>query len=810
MPYIKGEVNVTFRRIFAGMLTAVMVLSCAACAKTPASSAGTGSGPEASNGGDNMDEAEKPIMYPQAGIQHAVLMYPAMGRDVEKTKPYVARMRNYMPTGEWLFDTFIYLKLLNTSGVFEDHVGATKEDWLSGLDRFFSSDTDIPALETAVRQLTQTIGAPESKRKVVIGIPYPHKATENFGDVDGDGKDEDFLNPDDRRKVLDWYVQEAIRRFDAYEFEYIELWGFYWIEEAMTADEEAIAIASEVVHAADKKLMWIPYYNAPGYEKGSEYFDVTIMQPNYAFNSWTVDGTVGPERMVNTWNTCKENGFGIEVEIRSNSAHDVAVFQRYLSYGAADRLGYQQHVNGYYLGAWFVENTYFSANKDDVAIYELLCDYVTGKKVEDPDVYTEAEVLTGQTLELDAGTADRISHVQLLADTAKLGDWRGTITAEFYRDGVWQPAGWLSVAPDPLAEGSRTLAIPTEGTAERIRLTVEGGAALPDGAIWATAVDHTGSRTQVNYCQGKTYTLNPDPAVRTYGDTGNLLINGDDTGDRMGWWNRPARILLDLGAEREVDGLQLFVGESAGAGISLPAAALAAFSADTPLKQVSSGLGTLPGNLRLASGGAAKNTGKSGNGSAVHRIDFEVSSAKTRYITLEVKPQAGRWMMLNEVRVTSGGDTVPVESYRLLTLPQAELGSVKTDIGTQLTNGAVDYGLDNDCVAWNTETSPGIRDLVVDLEKSETIREITLYSVSSVAYGNAYSVRSAVFYTSEDGVNWTKQGIADKSALIQGGNERIYPVPLTCKLNQPTSARYLKVAITPGQGICAISEITAS
>ena len=167
-------------------------------------------------------------------------------------------------------------------------------------------------------------------------------------------------------------------------------------------------------------------------------------------------------------------------------------------------------------------------------------------------------------------------------------------------------------------------------------------------------------------------------------------------------------------------------------------------------------------------------------------------------------------MMLNEVRVTSGGDTVPVESYRLLTLPQAELGSVKTDIGTQLTNGAVDYGLDNDCVAWNTETSPGIRDLVVDLEKSETIREITLYSVSSVAYGNAYSVRSAVFYTSEDGVNWTKQGIADKSALIQGGNERIYPVPLTCKLNQPTSARYLKVAITPGQGICAISEITAS
>ena len=310
---------------------------------------------------------------------------------------------------------------------------------------------------------------------------------------------------------------------------------------------------------------------------------------------------------------------------------------------------------------------------------------------------------------------------------------------------------------------------------------------------------------------GESYTLTPDPASRTYGDTtGDLLSNGDDTNDRVGWYSRPARILVDLGEERTVDGLQLFVSESAGAGISLPASALAAFSGDTPLKQADSGLGALPGNFRLASGGTPQSTGKSGPGGAVYRIDFSVNSAGTRYITLEVEPQAARWMMFSELRVTSGGSTVPVASYTLLTLPQATLGTVKNDNGTQLTNGAVDYGLDNDCVAWDTETSPGTRDLVVDLEKSETIREITLYSVSSVAYGNAYSVRNAVFYTSEDGVNWTEQGIVDKSALIQGGNERIYPVPLTCKLAQPASARYLKVTITPGQGVCAISEITAS
>ena len=78
----------------------------------------------------------------------------------------------------------------------------------------------------------------------------------------------------------------------------------------MATDEEAAAMASELIHDAGYKFMWIPYYEAPGYEKADEYFDVTIMQPNYAFNAWTVDGEVGPERMADTWDICRENGFG--------------------------------------------------------------------------------------------------------------------------------------------------------------------------------------------------------------------------------------------------------------------------------------------------------------------------------------------------------------------------------------------------------------------------------------------------------------------------------------------------------------------
>lgn len=763
-------------------------------------------------GGDNTttttsgnNDTDQPVIYEQEGVHHAVLMYPASGRDVEKIKPYAARMKNYMPTGEYLFDTFIFLQLLNTSGVFADHVGATKEDWLSCLDRFFRSDTDIPALEEALDQLKQSIGDPPSKRKVIIGIPYPHKATENFGDVDGDGKDEDFLNPDDRRKVLNWYIQEAIRRFNDYEFENIELWGFYWNEEAMASDEEAVAMASDLIHDAGYKFMWIPYYEAPGYEKGSTYFDVTIMQPNYAFNDWTVDGKVGPERLENTWEICQENGFGIEIEIDTNSANDVANFQRYMAYGASDRLGYQQHVNGYYLGAWFVENTYFSSNKDEVAIYELLCDYVTGKKVEDPDTY-HAVTFTGETLEVDSGTADRISSILLSADTATLGNWNGTISAEFYRDGKWYPAGWLGVVPDPTAETIRTLTIPTEGTAEKIRLKVESTEKLPDKAIHSVSVDHTGARTEVNYCYGKTYTLTPDPATRPYDDDGTVLSDGDVSGKSLGWWNRAARVVIDLGSAQNVDGLELFVTENTSGGISLPTMAYAAFSEDAPAEGVTYGIGARPANFRLVIG---NDPAVDGAGNGVYRIDFDATAGKTRYISLYVEAQAGRWMMLTDVRVRSGNTAVPIASYKLVTKTQAQLGSTKTDTGIQLTNGSVEYGFGNGCVAWDAETQPGNRELVVDLEETQTIHKISLYCVSSPVYANAYAVRRAEFYTSEDGVNWTAVGTVDKSSLVQSG-ERIYPVSLNCKLQQSQQARYLKVVITPGQGVCAISEITAS
>lgn len=734
-----------------------------------------------------------------ADVQHAVIMYPSGSRNVESTKPYVARMKDHMPTGEYLFDTFIYLRLLNTSGVFDDSAAANKADWQSCLDRYFKEGTDIPALEQSLEELQYTIGTPSSKRKVVISIPYPHRNTTNFGDVDGDGVDENFQNDNDRRKVLNWYIQQAIDRFNSYNFKHIELWGFYWDTESIPSDEIAVSMASDLVHDAGYKFMWIPYYQAPGYQLANQYFDITIMQPNYAFNDSTVDGKVGPERLEDAWELCRRNGFGIEMEIDTNSPADVAVFQRYLSYGSVYRLGYQFEVNGYFLGGLFVEEKYFSHDPRDVAIYEMLCDYVTGKPVANPDVYYLTS-WDSSPLELDAGTDDRISNILISANHAVLGDWSGVIAAEFYRDGAWHEAGWLAVEADPTALFIRTLTIPTEGTAERVRLTVKQGTAFPNDAIRTVSFDHTRDRNQVNYCQGLSYTLTPDTANRPYDDNGTVLVNGNVNEWGLGWWSRAARIVIDLGSVQEVDGLELYVKNDNAAGIALPTLAYATFSEGKSSNMVVSGTGSVPTNFRMETGATTPVN------SSTYCINFSTQRQRTRYVSLYVESAYATWIMLSEARVKCGSTVLPIASYALKTKTHA-YGN-KTDTGMKLTNGSIEYAYGNGCVSWDTQTDPGAKELIVDLEQSRAISEITLYSVSAPTSG-VYSVKNAVFYTSTDGVHWTEQGTVDKSSLPQGG-EIMYPVSLDCELTKVTRARYLKVVITPDKGTCAISEITAS
>ena len=81
--------------------------------------------------------------------------------------------------------------------------------------------------------------------------------------------------------MLEWYLHAAQERFASARLEHLELWGFYWMHEAIRPAEEAsVRAAAEIVHSLGLKLLWIPWFRAPGWDRWRECgFDVAILQP---------------------------------------------------------------------------------------------------------------------------------------------------------------------------------------------------------------------------------------------------------------------------------------------------------------------------------------------------------------------------------------------------------------------------------------------------------------------------------------------------------------------------------------------------
>ena len=355
------------------------------------------------------DEAEDTI-YPDKyitpddflGVNNMLLSYnhdPASASGGKTTAEEYMPFVGYYDRGGKLADTFFDSFLFLPYGAYVNEENGDFTAWNAYVDNVFAEDANVNALSEAAERVSEGLGR-DVRVSVFFSILYTWPDKTSFGDVDGDGVIEDFSKAEDRKKAIKWIIDEQLSRFEAGGYDNLDLLGFYWYEEQVTYTDphelELIRYASDYVHSLGYKLMWIPWYCAPGYTDWKELgFDMACMQPNYAFS-----GQATVERLYDNAETTRRLGMCVEIEIGQYDAQaDILRYKEYLAVGA--ETGYMNAVKCYYQGG--VPGAFYYAYKStDPLINSVYHDtYLFAKGKYDPSEIIDGEIADPSDLEMD-------------------------------------------------------------------------------------------------------------------------------------------------------------------------------------------------------------------------------------------------------------------------------------------------------------------------------------------------------------------------------------------------------------------------
>lgn len=235
-------------------------------------------------------------------------------------KPYVTYVSAGGVSQDWLFDSALFLAIYAQGPAHRALIPvcatapATLTDWNWYLDRLFASTDQIAGLEAAVAAATPTLGA--RNMKVAIAIPFPDPRQTSFGVVGGVNRN--FQNAADRQAAANWFVDQAIARWNSGSYPHLTLSTFYWSHENNTAgcvpgnDDAVIQNVAAHVQGQGRTFEWIPYYNAPGGTNWSALgFSAAYQQPNYFFDRFILEGA---QRLGFAADVAQANGMGYELE----------------------------------------------------------------------------------------------------------------------------------------------------------------------------------------------------------------------------------------------------------------------------------------------------------------------------------------------------------------------------------------------------------------------------------------------------------------------------------------------------------------
>lgn len=293
----------------------------------------------------------------------------------EEYRPYVG----YYDADGNLKDTFFdgYLYLPYTAFNYGDYARSL-EGWKFYLDDIFYEGRNMDALNKEVGRTADALSLDGYRCTVFTSVLYPweklsDKRTANqFGDLDGDGKNDAFTSLENRKKAVRWMMEQEYSRFNEGGYENLTFGGFYWFEENLAvyseAEKELVTYAADYAHSLGVKFFWIPYYCASGFDRWDEYgFDLACMQPNYMFGNKN-----DPSVLKINAEITKRLGMCVEIEMNSiNNADEVKRYMEYLEAGA--KYGYMQAVKMYYQdgvpGAFY--NAYKSTDANKRAVYDM-------------------------------------------------------------------------------------------------------------------------------------------------------------------------------------------------------------------------------------------------------------------------------------------------------------------------------------------------------------------------------------------------------------------------------------------------------
>ena len=314
---------------------------------------------------------------------------------VEQMKDYVSYTdRNGKE--QWLFDGFLLLEIRdlgegsaevafdpghrNTDGSILP--AATQADWLKLIDYYFSEGQVLDAIEQAVEQASKTIGAPATKRQIMISIPNPIVYKQPIAKKGGttywgvlEDRVLDFSDENDRALACRWYIDLVLRRFKEAKFKHVELAGFYWVtEETLT---KSPLIADIVDYCAQKHygLYWIHYFQAPGYEGWREKgFVRAYYQPNYFFHS-----DIPYSRLETACAQAAANGMEMELEFDESALKKHHKGGRLRDYMRAFKEAgvWERCYLAYYQGGKGLSALKHSADPEDQELYQDFCDFVS-------------------------------------------------------------------------------------------------------------------------------------------------------------------------------------------------------------------------------------------------------------------------------------------------------------------------------------------------------------------------------------------------------------------------------------------------